>query len=407
MYLESDSGQDLVILHPHWLCNDIMGNLISHEKIIQSRITGCFTVDEFQLMYPETDALDLLQVLETLEVCSHSDLDGEIEYEFPCLNFVETLNGLWQRDTKRFGNGVYGGVKIQTSPFYVEQLVHLFPRVQVLLRHTVLLETEDPEAELYQWHYGSKYCCADLEGIINMDPMYDCIEIKVRGPIEKRTQLFYFLEDFINVVEQVILNVCPGICTERHILSSLELKEHHRNVRAYSPKEMLKMQLEKKMCLTLCDNKTEEFADIVCMGSHEIVQNICLGVDLPVSHLTIHSRQRLGQVLDPPDKMGRDWCLLAVSLGLEHVLPILDGIDGNIESKTDRVLVEWSKVCPNPTIGQLILKLRELHREDGVEVILQSGPIFKVVVYEENSTDDSLVPGPATDSTNTLSNLSR
>jgi hypothetical protein len=85
--------------------------------------------------------------------------------------------------------------------------------------------------------------------------MYDCIEIKVRGPIEKRTQLFYFLEDFINVVEQVILNVCPGICTERHILSSLELKEHHRNVRAYSPKEMLKMQLEKKTCLTLCDNK--------------------------------------------------------------------------------------------------------------------------------------------------------
>jgi death-associated protein kinase len=105
--------------------------------------------------------------------------------------------------------------------------------------------------------------------------------------------------------------------------------------------------------------------------------------------------------------MGRDWCLLAVSLGLEHVLPILDSIDGNIESKTDRVLVEWSKVCPNPTIGQLILKLKELHREDGVEVILQSGHIFKVVVYEENSTDDSLVPGPATDSTNTLSNLSR
>lgn len=408
IYLESDTGQDLVVLNPHWLCSDIIGNLISHEKIIQSRITGCFTVDDFQLMYPETDALDLLQVLETLEVCTQCDSDGEIEYEFPCLNFVETLNGLWQRDTKRFGDGVYGGVRIQSSPFYVNQLVHLFPRIQVLLRRTVLHETEDPEAELYQWHYGSKYCCADLEGMISMDPMFDCIEIKVRGPNDKRTQIFYFLEDFINVVEQVILNVCPGVCTERHILSSQELKDHHRNVRAYSPKEMIKMQLEKKTCLTLCDSKQEEFSDIVCMGSNEIVQNICLGVDLPVSHLTIHSRQRLAQVLDPADKMGRDWCLLAVSLGLEHLLPVLDTIDGSIESKTDRVLVEWSKVCTNPTIGQLISKLKELHREDAIEVLLQSGPIFKVVVYDDHSTDDSQVAGPTgTDSTNTLSNVSR
>ena len=66
-------------------------------------------------MYPETDASELLHVLEVLEVCTKCDNDDEIEYEFPCLNFVETLNGLWQRDIKRFGNAVYGGVRLKTS----------------------------------------------------------------------------------------------------------------------------------------------------------------------------------------------------------------------------------------------------------------------------------------------------
>ena len=62
VYLESESGPDLVVLSSRWLCVDIIGNLMSHEKIAQARITGCFSVDEFQLMFPEIDAANLLQV---------------------------------------------------------------------------------------------------------------------------------------------------------------------------------------------------------------------------------------------------------------------------------------------------------------------------------------------------------
>ena len=406
VYLESESTQDLVVLHPKWLCGDIIGNLISHEKVIQSRITGCFTVDDFQLIYPETDALDLLQVLETLEVCTQCDNDGEIEYEFPCLIFTETLNGLWQKDPKRFADGLYGGVRIKTDPDYGGQLRFLFDRIQVALRRTVLNETDEPDSELYQWHRGSKYCCGDLEGMLSMDLHEQYLEIKVRGPVDSDTQLFYFLEDFISVVEQVVINMCPGLSIERHVLSCSQLKEHARNVHSYYPRDIMKMQMAKKTTVRLNDEKTEDFAELVCFGSLEIVQNICLGVDLPLVSLPLHARRQLSKLLDSPEPMGKDWCLLAVTLGLDYILPKLDS--GNrVESFTDRVLVEWSKFRHNCTIGQLISKLQDINRTDAVEALLQTAPLFKVTAYEEHSTDESVVPQPTTASTNTLSNLSR
>ena len=409
VYLESDSVQDLVVLDPKWLCGDIIGNLISQEKIIQSRITGCFTVDDFQLMYPETDALDLLQVLEALEVCTQCDNDGEIEYEFPCLNFIETLNGLWQRDTKRFGDAVYGGVRIQTDPELGQQLKYLFPRVQVTMRRNVLQETEDPDAELYQWHHGSKYCCGEMEGMICMDRHEQYLEIKVRGPPDGRSQLFYFLEDFVHIIDQTMLNVCPGLSTERHILSCLNLKDHSKSLHGYSPLHVMRAQKNKTNCVISTDDKKEEFSDIIFLGSLEVMQNIVLGVDLPISHLPIHTRRILSQKLDPPEPMGRDWCLLAVTLGLQNLLPGLDHEAPILksESKTDYVLMEWTKKHPQCTVGQLIAKLLEFNREDVVEMVLRTCPLFKIMAYEDHSTDDSTLPPPTTASTNTLSNLSR
>jgi death-associated protein kinase len=66
VYLESEGSPDLVVLSPRWLCVDIMGTLMAHDKISQARVTGCFTVDEFQLMFPDIDSGCLLQVGHTL-----------------------------------------------------------------------------------------------------------------------------------------------------------------------------------------------------------------------------------------------------------------------------------------------------------------------------------------------------
>lgn len=406
VYLESEVVQDLVVLHPKWLCNEIIGNLLSHEKIITSRITGCFTVDDFQLMYPETDALDLLQVLEALEICTQCDNDGEIEYEFPCLNFVETIRGLWERDPKFGENTVYSGVRIKTPRSITGQLKHVFPRIQVQLRRTILQDNDDPDSDLYQWHHGSKFCCGLLEGLLNMDKQEEFLELKVRGVEESRTNAFYFLEDLINIVEQVIVEMCPGLCIERHVLSVAQLQEHQKHIEAYLPRELLLMEVRKECEVCLLDGPLEQFIDLVCLGSEEVFNSLTLGVDLHVSHLTIHTRRQLSRLLDPPDPMGRDWCLLAVVLGLSTILPNLDNATNMAESKTDKVLEEWAK-DQSSTIGLLLVKLRELNRGDAVEVLLNTGPVFKVFIYEEQSTDENHVPPANTASTNTLSNLSR
>lgn len=396
----------MIVLNPKWLCNDIIGNLISHEKIVQSRITGCFSVDEFQIMYPETDALDLLNVLEALEVCTHCEVDDDVEYEFPCLNFVETLNGLWQRDVKHFGNAVYGGIRIVSNES-IAQLKHIFPRVQTHLRRNILQENDDPDSDLYQWHHGSKYCCGDLEGMISMDRQEQFIEIKVRGPPESATGLFYFLEDFVNTTEQVIAHVIPGINTEKFVLSPSGLKDHLKMPHSYTTKEILTSQLNKCSALTLPNSKKEGFNDVMFMGSSEVRNGVCIGVDLPISCLSIHTRQLLCQTMDPQDPLGRDWCLLAVTLGLETCLPSLDSTSSKSDSKTERTLEEWASVEPNATIGHLIQKLQEFNRDDAVEILLCTAPMFRTLVYDEQSADESAAPGFGSASTNTLSNLSR
>lgn len=410
IYLESEFVQDLVVFNPQWLCSDVIGHLISHDKIVQTRITGCFSVDEFQLMYADSDALDLLQVLEALELCTPCDNDGDIEYEFPCLNFVETLNGLWQRDTKRYANGVYGGVRLHTSFQYGAQLKYLFPRIQVYLRRNIAQDTDDPsnDTDLYQWHHGTKYCCGDLEGMIDMDRHEQYLEIKVRGSPEARSSLFYFLEDLVNIVEQVIDNVCPGLCVERYTLSPSQLKDHNKIIRSYSPTEILRMQIDNRHSMVLSGEVYEDFGDIVCMGSEEIMASICLGMDLDISHLSIHTRRLLSYLLDPTEHMGRDWCLLAVTLGLSDSLPVLDKEANQQVSQTDRVLEEWSKQH-SASVRLLISKLKELNRLDCIEAILRTTTPFRVPNYEDQSTEESAsaMQHTANASTNTLSNLSR
>ena len=409
VYLESEFVQDLVVFDPKWLCCDVIGHLVSHDKIVQTRVTGCFSVDEFQLIYPDTDAVDLLQVLEALELCTPCDNDGDVEYEFPCLNFVETLNGLWQRDTKRYSDGVYGGVRLHTSFQTGAQLKYLFPRIQVYLRRNIAQESDDADdSDLYQWHHGTKYCCGDLEGIVDMDRHEQYLEVKVRGTDDTRKQLFYFLEDLVSVVEQVVDNVCPGLSTERYSLSPSQLRDHGKIIRSYSPTEILRMQLDERQWVVLCGDQREAFLDIVCMGCHDILNSITLGVDLDISHLTLHTRRILSYLLDPTEPMGRDWCLLAVTLGLADALPTLDMDSGQQVSQTDRVLDVWCRQ-PGATVRHLLLKLKELNRIDAMEALLRTSVPFKVPTFEDQSTEESTsaVPQVTNASTNTLSNLSR
>ena len=350
-----------------------------------------------------------MQVLEALEVCTKCENDGEVEYEFPCLNFVERLHGLWEKDIKRYPNAVYGGLRIQCPRAVPSQMSFLFPRIQTALRRHMINEHNSPDNDLYQWHHGSKYCSGYLESFLTLEQDDMVIEVKARGPQDMRTNLFYFFEEVCQVITQVMDDSCPGLDYERHILSPTHLKAHAESPHSYAPSTLLRAQLNGETSLKLEDSADELFTDVVTFGSDEIKEFLCLGIDLHVSHLSLHTRRHISTLLDPPDPMGRDWCLLAVSLGLTETLPSLDDASKKrMDSRTDRSLEEWSRDS-KATILTLIGKLRELGRDDAIDLVLQNSPTYKVFPDQDASREESPTGAvaPSHSSNNTLSSVSR
>ena len=404
VYVETEGDDDLVVLCPQWLCGSVLGQLLSHEHIAVSRPTGTFTEDDVHLMWPESDAKELLSVLEALDVCIRCETDGEIEYEFPALNFVETLHGLWDRDMARLPHPVYGGVRIQAPRCLPSQIFHLFPRIQSQLRKDYITQMEsNPDCDLYQWYHGSKYCSGSLEALVTLESGDQSIEVKCRGPEDQSTALYHFHGEICEIVFEVLEDACPGVSLERHMLSASDLKIHKKCIKAYSPKEVLGAQLVGGSSVRLDEDKAEELSDLVCFGSDEVFPSLTPGITLHVSHLSLHGRRALAGVLDPPDPMGRDWCLLAVSLGLTETLPQLDQVNAkHAISKTDGILELWSR-DPRATIATLIRKLEGLNRQDAVDAIYSVAPLY--LTFPEGRPEGT--QPPSTGSENTLSSLSR
>ncbi|CAN7937643.1 unnamed protein product [Ixodes hexagonus] len=412
LYTKSES-EDMVVLNPKWLCNSVIGELLSQEQLERSRVTGCYTVEDFQFVYPEADAIDLLQassspfVLENLKMCTQCDNDGDVEYEFPCYNFVETLDGLWDPSDSRYANGVYCGVHVLPFDDFPHALASIFSRIQasslkfvachmqVQLRRASM-EHSDTDNDLYQWLKGSKFCSGSLEGMLTLVDNDSALEVKVRGPRGSSSNCFFFLEDLLMVVDDVLGEICPGTQFERHLLSAVDLQHHAPQPARYPARLVMRAMLTDNggLAAKVPHPQTglpESVCDLLCC--RDLVAgctSLVCGPDTHASQLSLLTRQRLGAALDPPEKLGRDWCLLAVQLGMTDRLPELDpdskesgGLLGG-KSPIARVLGEWTLVMDS-TIGHLARALDELGRGDAADIVLGTSPLVKVAVTPSTS----------------------
>ena len=83
------------------------------------------------------------------------------------------------------------------------------------------------------------------------------------------------------------------------------------------------------------------------------------GFTVNIGGISTLTRQTLCALLDRQDPMGRDWCLLALKMGLVEKMPKLDkqslvaGIGGSVkrQSQTAKLLDE-SEQTSNATIGK-------------------------------------------------------
>lgn len=215
------------------------------------------------------------------------EIDGEIEYEFPIYNNVETINGLWDPQDPRYSTSgsQYGGIRLHTPPGTFHLFKSVFPYVQVELRRATLANysNNDSDADLYQWYMGSKLCNADLESLITLDEnknVSQFIEIKIRGPNNSAQFCFNFLEQVEQTVCQALFKICPGLLIEKHFLSSTDLKNHSEICCCYQPDTLMTAMLEAESTLDIalynCVTNIQETIVQIILFSKYTVSLFCV-----------------------------------------------------------------------------------------------------------------------------------
>jgi len=391
VYVETEEAadDDLVVLSPQWLGSEVFGELLSRELTARCRPIGCFTMDDFQVVLPGATADDVLYLLAALGLstrCSFGDetAEHEIEHELPCLNFVETLAGLWDREEDSGGDSsetVYGGLRFESSRFGTDDFIHVFPRVQVRLRRHFMacVSSLDPDCDLYQWFHGSKYCTgAGCEALVMLERDEQVIELKCRAAITddlSASDIYRFREEITRVIIGTLQDCLPGVCVQVSYLSAVDLAMHDTTPYAYPSHDvLLALVSDVEMVRRVAGSQgveEEKLSDLVAFGSEELLSTLVTGLEMHVSRLPLETRRRLCALLDPADPIGRDWCLLAVRLGLSTELPVVEGDPDSAGSPTDRVLSLWS-ADGEATLSKLVKALTTLSRTDAVDAILST-----------------------------------
>ncbi|XP_034241726.1 death-associated protein kinase dapk-1-like isoform X2 [Thrips palmi] len=399
--------QDVVVLSPQWLCEDIIGKLLSIEFITLARVTGCYTVEDFQAAFTECDASKLLVLLEQLQLCTHCENDGELEYEFPCYNMVEAIDGLWDSQDIRYGDcASYIGLRLKTPPGTTHLLHSVFPRIQVQLR-LATKRYADPECDLYQWFRGSKLCAGILESMVTLEndvACGECIEIKVRGPEGTGMACFYFIEELLGIVQVVMSEICPSLHLERYALSQRQLR-NHATPYCFSPTELATALLDCDLNVCLhnpwleaCESSStadETLLSLIACDTPEVADVMVLWPTLPLRELSMGCRRALSALMDPSDPLGKDWCLLAVQLGLTDSVAHLDAAVHPSHptqiptlSQTSALLERWAATEDNEaTLGKLARALISLGREDAVDMLLRLVPLYQLIDTEDEEKE--------------------
>ncbi|CAF1223513.1 unnamed protein product [Didymodactylos carnosus] len=525
LYLEGDPHQDLVCFDPHWLCHTILGKLLTSNYDIKKNIlnninkvkskqqrflNGTYSINDIQTLFPDTDALDLLQIFCAFDLCVQYDVYGDIEYEFPQLNSVDIIPGLWE---KRSGvNYVYIGCEIRCRTNN-ELLWPIFSRIQVQLRrltmsHEFQQQYKNEDIELYQSRCGSKLICGMIELLFTANhPTH--LELKSRGQPNERENIFYLFHEILTLIEQTYLHTCPSLQLEYHYISTKHLQLNltpllnlfYQNSEViskrplqmstssifitdqnlpsptmstyslpfasnnndtifntinqftspfyytFSPKSIIQIQMNKShednsiQPVTDANNNRksilndhhqiespdddsssllikdttgeyqEDLIDLICCGSYDLYSNLEMGVDLSISTLSLVTRQLLCRLFDKQDSMGRDWCLLAIALSMQHLIPLLDTED-LYKSKTEQLLDELCrKRSTDANIKYLLEKFLDIDRKDAYDLVAYTCPLFKLPQIQP-VTDQITDPHDSHDSgiqnsTNTIASINR
>ncbi|KAJ8790073.1 hypothetical protein J1605_021511 [Eschrichtius robustus] len=378
--MQSETVQDVLLLDPRWLCTNVLGKLLSVETPrALHHYRGRYTMEDVQRLVPDSDVEELLQILDAMDICAR-DLSSSTMVDIPALIKTDNLHRSWtdEEDEVR----VYGGVRIVPVEHLTPFPCGIFHKVQVNLCRWIHQQSTEGDADIRLWVNGCKIANRGAELLVLLVNHGQGIEVQVRGLETEKIKCCLLLDSVCSTIENVMATTLPGLLTVKHYLSPQQLREHHEPVMIYQPRDFFRAQTLKETSLTnTMGGYKESFSSIMCFGCHDVYSQASLGMDIHASDLNLLTRRKLSRLLDPPDPMGKDWCLLAMNLGLPDLVAKYNTNNGSpkefLPSPVHALLREWTSY-PESTVGILMSKLRELGRRDAADFLLKASSVFKI-----------------------------
>lgn len=378
--MQSETVQDVVLLDPRWLCSNVLGKLLSVEnpKALH-HYRGRYTIEDVQRLIPDSDIEELIQILDAMDICAR-DLSSGTMIDIPALIKTDSLHRSWADEEDEIM--IYGGVRIVPVEHLTPLPCGIFHKVQVNLCRWIHQQSTEGDADIRLWVNGSKIMNRGAELLVLLVNNGQGVEVQVRGLETEKIKCCLLLDSVCSTIDNLIATTLPGLLTVKHYLSPQQLREHHEPVMIYQPRDFFRAQSQKETSLTnTMGGYKESFSSILCFGCLDIYSQGSLGMDIHVSDLNLLTRRKLSRLLDPPDPMGKDWCLLAMNLGLPDLVAKYNTNSGSqndfITSPSHALLQEWGNT-PESTVGVLMSKLRELGRRDAADFLLKASSVFRV-----------------------------
>lgn len=380
VYINEGLLCNIIVLDPSWMGMRIFGPALSPENSIIPQlksITGHISLSNLQAVYPEWDAVSVVNLLEHFELCTPID-DHRHMHLFPCLIKMEPVFGLWEKDPDFT---VYAGVhvKCQTSRDIFSP--SLFPRVQVCARRAFEHDIEDQELTL--WSGGLKCCRGEVEILVRYPEEYRTIELLVRGTEDARMECYSLLQQFYSIIVKTICRVNPGSAFMTEILSAKKLREHKPSL-TYTPMEIFAAERGDGLLRhQQMPDVEEKILDVVCCGCEELLIATKSAPYTPLSDIPLLTKIELSRLLDPPDVFGRNWCLLSLQLLFTEEVPKIDKAKDH-SSPTDKLLTAWERSVKSSVVT-VVDALRAIGRNDAASSLIKglspfSNPSNSIVI---------------------------
>ena len=361
---------NIVVLDPNWLGSQIFGPLLSPKNSLVPHplqtVTGQISLQDLCNVFPHWDVTSVAHLLQHFNLC----LPRHGGYEFPALIKAQALFGLWERD-QLFQ--VYAGVRIVCRTPADIITPGLFPRLQLLVRNQF---SDAGSYELSLWNGGLK-CCRDnmVEACVRHLEPSRCIEILVRCSESSRGECASLLHHFYTQVTEVLCQANPRTEVSRYILSARQLCEHRQDPAVYSAVEVFEAERSGGVARSSTGRVQEHVGDLVCCGCPGLLMAAVSTPHAAYRDTPLHARMQLSALLDPPDPMGRNWCLLALQLGITEEVPAIDTARDQ-GSPTDKLLTAWGR-SSSSTVAVLVDALLGIGRADAAEALIEGTSPFR------------------------------